>query len=286
MTLPEAPPIRAHPVRTLLVLDHPAFNPLPFPAEGYRAIRVTGLDALLAAVRRAPPSTAVLVAPFGSAGGEPDPALQVLLASAPLLPVVAAADLASCAPAGVETLLRWGVSEVVDMGLEGGPEALVPRFRAAHARPLKRRLEARLSRYASANAMTLVRAAAEVACDCGLSDDLAAVFGVNERTVADWCAREGVPPPRRLLGWVRVLLAVGLLEELGRSWTNVARSTGYVDGKGLRRAIGGLVRPEPRDGTIPRRPSFEMAMAAFDRELHEAREKVRGTRGFRSARSR
>ncbi|HYH80575.1 MAG TPA: hypothetical protein VEX86_12285 [Longimicrobium sp.] len=276
MTLPETPPARAHPVRALLVLDHPGFHPLPFPAEGYRATRVSSLDALLAAVRRAPPSTAVLVAPFGDPAGGPDPALEVLLASAPLLPVVAAADLGACAAAGVEMVLRWGVSEVVDIRLEGGPEALAPRFRAAHARPFKRRLEEQISRYLSANAMTLVRAAAEVACDCGMGGDLAGVFGVNARTVGNWCAAEGLPPPRRLLTWARVLLAAALLEERTRSWNNVARSTGYVDASGLRRAVSGLVR-SARSGEAGRhRPSFETAMAAFDGELRQSRERLRG----------
>jgi hypothetical protein len=237
-------------------------------------MRVPSWDALLSAVRRTPPSTAVLVAPFREPAGDPDPGLHDLLSSAPLLPVVAAIDLGSRASVEVEAVLGWGVSEVLDVGLEGGAEALVPRFRAAHARPFKRLLEGGLSRYVSANAMTLLRAAAEVACDRGLSPALADVFGVKERTVAEWCASEGLPPPRRLLAWARVLLAVALLEEDARSWANVASSTGYVDASGLRRAIHGLLRPG-LSGSSPRRPSFEVAMAIFDGELHRCRERLR-----------
>lgn len=272
--------MRAPSVRTLLVLDDATFHPLPFPAEGYRATRVVGWDALRAAVRRAPPSTAVLVAPFSASSGAPDPRLQELLSAAPLLPVLVAVDLGASDPADVRALLGWGVSEVVDVRLEGGPEALVPRFRAAHARPFKRRLEAGLSRYVSPNAMTLIRAAAAVVCDCGLSPELAGVFGVNERTVGKWCAAEGLPPPRRLLAWVRVLLGVALLEEGTRSWNNAARSTGYVDASGLRRAVAGFL-PPPRADAPSGRPSFQTGMAAFDGELHQCRERMRGTRGLR-----
>ena len=274
MTPRLTPPSRDDRVRALLVLDDSAFYPLPFPAQGYRATRVSGWDALLAAVRRAPPSSAVLVSPLSASSGSPDPRLGELLSAAPLLPVVAAADLASCAAGDIEALLRWGVSEVVDIQLEGGPEALVPRFRAAHARPFKRRLEAGLSRYVSPNAMTLIRAAAEVVSDRGLSPELASVFGVNERTVGHWCSREGVPPPRRLLAWMRVLLAIGLLEERGRSWTNVALSTGYVDAKGLRRAIRGFVS-RTSQGTGERRPGFADAIVAFEADLHRCRERLR-----------
>jgi AraC-like DNA-binding protein len=241
------------------------------------ATHVAGWDALLAAVRRAPPSTAVLVEPFGGDASDPDPRLQLLLASAPLLPVVAAADLGSCIVPGARAVLEWGVSEVVDIRLEGTPEALGSRLRAAHGRPLKRRLEAGVSRYASAHAMTLVRAAAEVACDRGLSTGLAAVFGIKERTLGEWCTAEGLPPPRRLLAWIRVLLAVALLEEATRSWTSVARSTGYVDASGLRRAVNGLLSGV-HGGASTRRPGFEPAIAAFDAELHTRRERLRSAR--------
>jgi hypothetical protein len=285
MTLREPPSLRTPSARSLLVLDDTAFHPLPFPAEGYRATRVLGWDALHTAVRRAPPSTAVLVAPFSASSGAPDPRLRELLSAAPLLPVLVAVNLAASDPADVRVLLEWGVSEVLDVRLEGGPEALVPRFRAAHARPFKRRLEAGLSRYLSPNAMTLVRAAAGVACDCGLSAELAAVFAVNERTVGKWCAAEGLPPPRRLLAWVRVLLGVALLEEGTRSWNNAARSTGYVDASGLRRAVAGFLHPR-QTGADERRPSFQTALAAFDGELHQRRERRRGTHGLRRPRAR
>lgn len=285
MTLREPPSLGTPPARRLLVLDDTAFHPLPFPAAGYRATRVLDWEALHAAVRRAPPSTAILVAPFSASSGAPDPRLRQLIAAAPLLPVLVAVDLAASDPADIQVLLGWGVSEVVDVRLEGGPEALVPRFRAAHARPFKRRLEASLSRYVSPNAMTLVRAAAEVVFDCGLSAELAGIFGVNERTLGKWCAVEGLPPPRRLLAWVRVLLGVALLEEGTRSWNNAARSTGYVDASGLRRAVAGFLRP-PQPGADERRPSFHAALAAFDSELHHRRERWRGTGGLRRPRVR
>ena len=105
MTLPETPLVRTPPVRSLLVLDDHAFRPLPFPASGYRATRVTDWDALLLAVRRTPPSTAVLVAPFSASSGAPHPRLRELLTAAPLVPVLAAVDLGSSGAAGVETIL-------------------------------------------------------------------------------------------------------------------------------------------------------------------------------------
>jgi hypothetical protein len=283
MTLRGEPSVRSRSVRPVIVMDSPLLHLRSLTSGGYRATRVFGWDALLASVRRCPPATIVVVELLHDAAGATDPRVQELLSAAPLIPVVAAVDLGSATASGLRTLLQWGVSEVMDVRLEAAPEALEHRFRAAHARPFKRRVEAGLSHYVSAHAMTLIRAAADVACDGGLSPDLAQVFGVNERTVGVWCGREGVPPPRRLLAWARVLLAAGLLEEPGRSWTNVALSTGYVDSRGLRRVMDGFV-PRAKTPTPAKRPRFADAIAAFEADLHRCREELRATRRKGSAR--
>ena len=264
----------SRPGRALLVLDDSRFHPLPNPGAGYQTARVRDSNALLSAVRRAPPSTAVLIAPFEDHSGALDPRLRDLLLAAPQLPVLAAADLRGSPVVGLRQILAWGVSEIVDIRLEGDPEALKRRLKAAHGRPLKRRLEAGLSRFVSANAMTLIRAAAEVACDGGLSPDLAGVFGVNERTVGDWCTRAGIPPPRRLLAWARVLLGTALLEETRRSWVNAARCSGYVEAKALRRAIRTLV-PQAMADVRGVRPEFSCVISEFEADLRRHRERGR-----------
>jgi AraC-like DNA-binding protein len=243
---------------------------------GYEVRPCPSWDALIEAARREVPSTAVLVDAYADSREEPDAALHELLQVAPLLPVLVPVNLSASSPERVRPLLEWGVSELVDFPIEAPPEALVARLRAAHARPFKRRLEM-LSRYASGNAMTLIRAAAEVTADGGLSTDLAKVFGVRERTLAGWCAREALPPPRRLLAWTRVLLAVGLLEEPARTWRNVARSTGYVDEGGLRRAIKSLVGGE--NALAERRqPASAQALVVFAAEMRDRRERLRRSR--------
>ncbi|MBV9108522.1 MAG: hypothetical protein JO306_03845 [Gemmatimonadetes bacterium] len=224
----------------------------------------------------------MLVAPFQERSGTVDPQLYDLLIAAPLLPVVAAADLGESARASLRQIVAWGISEVLDIRLESRPEALERRLRVTHGRPLKRRIESGLSRFVSANALTLVRAAVEVACDGGLSSDLASVFGVNERTVGDWCTRAGVPPPRRLLAWARVLLGTALLEETRRSWVNVARCSGYVEANSLRRAIRTLV-PEAMSDASGHRPEFTRAMSGFEADLRRHRERVRKAPGPRDS---
>ncbi len=269
--------MRAHPTRTLFLLDQPALRPFFYMAGGYHTRVFGDWKTLLTAARQEPPSTAVLVHKDTLPPGSPDSCVRDVLEATPFLPVLVAIDLATAQSEGVRLLLKQGVSELIDLPVENTPAALLVRLREAHARPYKRRLEAGLSRYVGGNAVTLIRAAAEVTVDGGLSTDLAGVFGVNERTVSTWCAREGLPPPRRLLVWLRVLLAVSLLEEPGRTWRNAARSSGYVNDGALRRAISGLL--DPRVSLAgPKERMWTEAMATFNAELRRHRERLRNPR--------
>jgi AraC-like DNA-binding protein len=86
----------------------------------------------------------------------------------------------------------------------------------------------------------------------------------------------GLPPPRRLLGWIRVLLALSLLEEAHRTVLNVALVCGYTDNSSLKRAVenftGSAVLNSIRDQT------FEAAFDGFAAELRQLRHETKRTR--------
>ena len=268
--------------RPVLILDSPALRRLDVSEGEYDARVVQGWDALHEAMAGAHPSTIALVDPYvDRRGGGPSPRLREALWKHPSVPVVAALVLRNERAEDVATLLEWGVSEVLDLDLEPTPRALAARIRAAHARPLKRRVEAVLSPYVSLPAGDIVRAAADVAVDGGAAPDLAKRFGVEPRTLSAWCARESLPPPRRLQAWLRVLLAATLLEEPARTVANAARSAGYANDHALRRAMRELVGGDP--ATLPREKTFEAAARAFNDELLAVREKVRERRRARAA---
>ena len=167
------------------------------------------------------------------------------------------------------TLLDQGVTELADAELEGTPDAIRPRLEAVHAQPLKRLVEPALSRFVSTNARTLVRAAAQVTTDGGKADDLAAIFGATERTVSGWCVREALSPPRRLLAWMRLILALALLEAPRRSVANAAMGAGYSFDYALRRAVRDML------GGTPRQRSVSDALTGFGTELRLLRERRR-----------
>ena len=115
------------------------------------------------------------------------------------------------------------------------------------------------------DARTLLRAAAETVVDRGGRDVLAGIFGFYGRTLSARCADLHLPAPRQLLGWMRVLLALAVLEEPGRTVMNVALCCGYNDNSALKRAIenfAGALAPTIRD---------QRWEPAFDRFLDELR---------------
>jgi AraC-like DNA-binding protein len=178
----------------------------------------------------------------------------------------------------VGALLADGISEIVNLDALPVLAGMVPTLRRAHARPLKRRMEAGLPVWVPEEARTLLRAAAETVVDRGGRPMFAGIFGVYVRTVALKSRELNLPPPRRLLAWVRVLLALSLLEESERTVLNVAHVCGYRDNSSLKRAIENFTGT-PALASI-RDQSFA---AAFDRFTGELRDLRLGTQGIGAA---
>lgn len=266
--------------RTLLVIGSPQLALYLLTGDGYHVCEVDDWAEAAALAVREPPSTMLLADPF-TTSEQPGPGMLDFLQRMPSLPVVVAVDLAKAPEEVTREILQSGISEVVDLGMDRAPYALRSRLNAAHARPFKRRLDMGLSHHVQARARILIHAAAAVAVDNGFAEDFARVFNVQVRTIAGWCRREGLPSPRRLLAWMRVLLALMLLEEPDRTWRNVATCCGYADDPNLRRALTKMLGHVPT-GHARRRWTFPRGMAAFDEELRDWRERVRSAQTRRS----
>lgn len=254
--------------------------------------RVTGLDRLDApyaveppvgwdevgdVVKTAPPSAVVLLDPYaGRRPGEAFPRLHDLLRRFPSLTVVAAFPLRAETMADVQTLLEWGVAEVVDTGPEATPRALHARVRQAHARPLKRRLERALATGVGGDARNLLLGAAEVAVEGGGAPELAALLDVAPRTLTERCTRADLPPPRQVQAWMRILLACMLLDDPGRTVYAAAWACGYSTDRSLRRAVGEFVGTGAAE--LRRGGAFEQAARELNTVLARLREEGRERR--------
>jgi methylphosphotriester-DNA--protein-cysteine methyltransferase len=260
--------------RTVLVTASPRLPPLPGRIGSYEARWFDRWEDLMRVTDTAGPAVTVLADPYfcGDAEAGPNVRMRELIEHRPSIPVVAAVELTAASAPAVNTLFSWGASQLLDLQLDRSPASVEARLRDARARPLKRRIEAVLSRYVSENARNLIRAACEVTVEEGGVLELANLFAVHFRTVENWCPREGVPVPRRLLAWIRVHLAAMLLEEHGRSVLNVARCAGYATDHALRRAMREFLDADPSD-TL-RAELFRIAAENFNSELRERRERA------------
>lgn len=245
------------------------YDSLPAPFE---LVRLDWAEVLVDIKAEAPSTVVVLDPMLWRCGEELDPRVRELRQIAPLIPIVALLPLEDQYTQTARDLLSLGVTEFADVRFERNGDALLPALLRAHAQPFKRRLEQALTINLSLNALTLIRAAAQVAVDQGNAVELSRLFAARERTVAGWCSREGLPAPRRLLAWMRILLALLLLEEPHRSILGVARGSGFASDHPLRRALRELLGGER--SISPRERKFCDAADLLNAELRGLREKA------------
>jgi AraC-like DNA-binding protein len=234
---------------------------------GERYVAVEGWDELRAAVSVAPPSALVVVDPCSGDGPRPRLSgdLRTLLWEFPSATVLAATDVACGSSRELRALGEWGVSDVIALptGIEDG--LLESRLVEARARSLDRILARAGPPCRGARRGGLLRHAAEAVAGGAGASDLARTMRRSERTVLRMAARDGLPPPRRLMAWMRILFASRLLDDPGRTVSAVARACGYASDSGLRRAMRLLVARPP--AALRRDGAFTTVATAFHEEL-------------------
>lgn len=232
-------------------------------------------DVLREAVSAAPPAALVVVDPYaGSTRKEGvSPKLGDLLRQFPSLTVLAALEAGPGAFDHVRQLGEWGVVQVICLDEENTPFAIARRLRSAQGRPLRSLLERCLSPYTSGYARAILGVAVGVVSTGGHARDLARALHITTRTLARWCTRSGLPVPRRLLAWMRILLAAELLDDPGRTVLDVAFACGYSSDASLRLVLKTFLRRTPKE--LRREGAFGIASREFLAALAEGRARQR-----------
>jgi AraC-like DNA-binding protein len=270
--------------RPLLVM-HPesAFRERVRQACGsdYHFQAVSDWDEMLDAVRDSPPAALLVVDPYetppggyryGANGSKKPPlapALRGLLAEYPSTAVLAAMEVTPDRFDDLRTLGKWGVVQVISLDHDDTPYAIGQRLRAARGRPLRALLEQVLPPETPGRARAIMEAATDVVTVGQHGSDLAKSLHLSRRTLLRWCQRAGLPAPRRLLAWMRVLLACELLDDPGRTVLSVAHTCGYSSDSGLRRITQKFLDASPTD--LREQGAFARASAEFVEVLNESR---------------
>lgn len=237
-------------------------------------------ESLRAAVREAPPSAVVLVDPYlGEAGDQVSREIRVLGSDFPSIPMLAALQVGPDDALVLVELGASGVCDVISIGHDDTPVALLYRLDRAEGRPLQMLMEHALPVEVAGRARAIIHAATKVVSSGANGRTLASMLGVSRRTLLRWCEAAALPPPRRLLAWMRILLAAELLDDRGRTVRGVAQACGYSSDGGLRRVTLSFVGHGPTE--LRSRGAFAGASRRFLAELQELREQTHSPAGQR-----
>jgi AraC-like DNA-binding protein len=230
---------------------------------------VSSWEALSEDLREASPAAFVIVDPYAGSGREARlaPELRDLLRNFPTVAVLAALEVRPERSADLRTLGAWGVMELL---IAGSDDVLtITRVLCdLRGRPLQSLLERSLPEQIPARARPILDAAAEIASGGGKAEDLARRLHVSLRTLLRQCESVGLPPPRQVLAWMRILLAAELLDNMDRSMESIASACGYASDSGLRRAFYDFLGMSPN--ALRRAGAFTTASRAFQQALAEA----------------
>ncbi len=235
-------------------------------------VAVPDWRALGEALHRAPLGAVAVVDPVGPRGGLLEE-VRDLLREFPSAAVVAALPIGPNDAATIRTLLMWGVADVLDLVRDETPLAVHRRLDMVRGRVADRLLQRALPRGVPSRARVLLATAAEVVIAGGHGPEFARSLGVEERTVPRWCERADLPTPRRLMAWLRLLLAADLLDDPGRTLESAARAAGYTAAVSLKSAAKNLMGVQPRE--LRARGAFDEVSNAFGNELFALREAAR-----------
>ncbi|HEX6910045.1 MAG TPA: helix-turn-helix domain-containing protein [Longimicrobium sp.] len=242
-------------------------------SQRFKTQFVDDWDALRTSLNESPPAALVVVDPYTRTYGteaELAPELRSILWEFPTATVIAALEVRRGRVRDLRTLGEWGVKEVIALDEEDTVEAIGRRLRSAQGRPLQSLLERSLPTNLSGRARALLMAAAEVVAEGGHGRDLAASLKLSERTLLRWAEQADLPPPRRILAWMRVLLACELLDDPGQTVLSVAYTCGYASDSSLRRAVQEFT--EVMLTQLRKQGAFATASEKFLTELNDARE--------------
>jgi len=240
--------------------------------------RVSEYSTLRRVLKSASPTSVCFVDAMMTVGSEKglSEGIREIMREFPLLAVVACLEVGRGDSDVLTALQSWGVAELLDLNRERSPEAVRRRLQLVEGVWAQRLFNRALPRSLSARGRVLLEKVAEVAAQGGHVPELGSALGIGTRTVPRWCSAAGVPEPRRMFTWIRLLLAAELLDDHGRTVENIARATGFSSAASLKsttKVFTGLTPTELRAVG-----AFEVVARLARAEFRQARETARQSR--------
>lgn len=155
----------------------------------------------------------------------------------PSIPVIAYGDLNGRPGGQLLDLARSGVAELVALGVDDGPSFLQRALIRAVGRSDLNWLLERAGAEFEPQVVEMLRRTLDLCSSPASARDLARACNVSIRTLERRLHAAGLPSPKRLLRWMRLLHAGQLMADPARSVNSVALSLGFSSSSSLRRIL-------------------------------------------------
>jgi AraC-like DNA-binding protein len=190
-------------------------------------------DELLPLVRNQAAAAAV-IEPRDANDEELAPAVRLLKRGYPSVAVLVYCRVAPSDSRSLLPLTRAGVDEVILRGFDDSAMALRSALVAALGTSTLAHAVEELRRIVPDDMMPTVEYCLGRASHAPTVEEVAAALGVHRKTLASRAAGAGLPSPRALIAWGRLLVAARMLEDPRRSVEDVARALEFSAAAELR----------------------------------------------------
>jgi AraC-like DNA-binding protein len=207
------------------------------------------------------------------------PVLATVIARFPSVPVLGYSGIGVAHADELRELASAGVHELVFRDIDDRPTLL----RAKLGRGIEACAGAHVLRRVSAQLPgTLHGLVAYCVSFPRESDEIekvALALGVHRKTLVNWCRRAHAPPPSTLVTWLRLLLAVEILQSSSHTIERVARGLEFASGSAFRNLCSRYFGRRPAELRSP--AGREMAYRAFASSLGQRASVAGPARGDR-----
>ncbi len=204
--------------------------------DGFAVCHCTSVNDLHAATRLGDLALVVIDA-VDATGGSMASAITSIRHGFPTIPILAYCTLSRAASAVVLDVARAGVTGLVFQGVDDERHAMREAIRAARHGSVTQRVYAEMAPCLPSTLHALLRYAIGRRADAPSVDDAARALGVDRKTLFNWLRPCGQVGPREFINWIRLSIAVGMLEDPRRTAEQVALELGFASGAAFRNML-------------------------------------------------
>jgi len=217
-----------------------------------------------------PDCLAVISVAYDMAGEPAGTVLHAIAAALPRIPLLGYCGAGAREASSLRELARAGVHELVFRDVDDQPALLRRRIGSGEEACAAAAVLARVQPVLAATLWPIAQHVLQYPRVEHSVVHVAAALGVQRRTLVNWTERAHAPPPRALIVWCRLLLAVEMLQSPGRTIERVANALEFASASALRnlcrRYLGATPTELRKEATLRRAyDAFERALEGTDR---------------------